>query len=636
MPDLPELGAFVALHTELLELERQTEIDTVRDALATLPDAELERRGLTLRRLVVADSETGAGGRLQVVLASSRGEPLPASRFGPGDTVCLRPNTDKYAEGASAVVVRVRSETLTVALDDEDADLADLLRVDRLASDVTSRRLLAALRSLGSERAPACALLREVAFGEREPEFARRPADAELEFFDPALDASQRAAVAHALRAEHVALIHGPPGTGKTTAVVELIRQAVARGERVLASAPSNVAVDNLTERLAAAGVRVVRIGHPARMLDSVTEHSLDAQVQAHSDRKVLRELQRTIDVQQRRLARATRADRVAARSELRRLRAELRAQEDATTLAIVAGAQVMLATTTGAASSLLAAKPFDLVVIDEAAQAIEAACWIPILRGRRVVLAGDHLQLPPTIVSEAAAARGLARTLFARLAEGARGAAITRMLTEQYRMHETIMRWSSEALYGGRLVAAEAVRGHRLCDLDGVAATPDTEAVFVLLDTAGCGFDEDETDDDRSKANPQEARLVARHVDNLLAAGVPAGAIGVITPYNAQVELLRRLLSGHAGLEVSTVDGFQGREKEAIVLSLVRSNSQGDVGFLADRRRLNVAITRARRHVAVLGDSATLANDAFLAGLIDYAQSSGEHRTAWEYGSDP
>jgi ATP-dependent RNA/DNA helicase IGHMBP2 len=196
-------------------------------------------------------------------------------------------------------------------------------------------------------------------------------------------------------------------------------------------------------------------------------------------------------------------------------------------------------------------------------------------------------------------------------------------------------MRWSSDALYGGRLEAAGQVRAHRLCDLAGVSTSPDTEAVFLLLDTAGCGLEETAADDDGSKANPGEVRIVAKHVESLLAAGVLPGQIAVITPYNAQVQLLRERLAAHAGLEISTVDGFQGREKEAVVLSLVRSNPEGEVGFLADRRRLNVAVTRARRHVALVGDSATLAHDAFLAGVLEHAARAGEHRSAWGYTED-
>lgn len=633
MADPAELDAFVALHLSLLEAERRAEIDSVQKLLATLPDAELERRGLTLRRLIVADLETGVGGRAHAILQSSRGEALTAHRFGPGDTLALRPNADKMAEPISGVVVRARSDTLTVALDDEDAELPDLLRVDRLTNDVTFRRMTAALRALQQDRSPPGLGVRQVAFGQKPPEFGSKPPDADLQFFATDLDASQRAAVAHALRAEHVALIHGPPGTGKTTAVVELIRQVVARGERVLACAPSNVAVDNMVERLAHAGVRVVRLGHPARLLPAVVEHALDAQVEASPDRKVARDLQREIDVQQKKLQRAQGRDqRRDLRAELKRLRGELRAYEAATTRAVLEAASVVLTTLTGAADPLLDGQRFELTVIDEAAQALEAACWIAIPRARRLVLAGDHLQLPPTIFSEDAARRGLARTLFARLAEGAHGGELTRMLTVQYRMHEAIMTWSSTAFYDGKLTAAPLVASHRLRDLQGVESHADTEVPVVLLDTAGCGLEETETSDDGSKANPGEAAIVEKHVGNLLAAGVAPAQIGVITPYNAQVQLLRERLARHAGLEISSVDGFQGREKEAIVLSLVRSNSDGQVGFLADARRLNVAVTRARRHVCVVGDSATLANDPVLANLIEHCQASGEYRSAWEY----
>ncbi|MFO1054453.1 MAG: IGHMBP2 family helicase [Planctomycetota bacterium] len=635
----PALEPFVEKHIRLLEQERQAEIDEAVQLARELPEDELERRGVMLRRLVVADLEPGFGGRLLAVLEPSRGGDLPAHRFQPGDVVALRAaRAESSAEAGgdtSGVVTAVRSGRVVVALDEEDVDLPSLLRLDRVAPDVTFRRMTAALRGLlGDTRGPSRAL-REFVFGdeERALRVALPTAPREPRWLDTSLDESQRAAVAFALAAEPVALIHGPPGTGKTTAVVELIRQAVARGDKVLACAPSNIAVDNLVERLAAAQVRVVRLGHPARILPSVRAHALDALVEAQTDPKLFRELRREMQVLRRRLEGAQdRRERRELRGEMRRLNAERRRIEDATVNGILDTAEVVAATLTGAADMLVASRDFDLVVIDEAAQAVEASCWIALQRGTRAVLAGDHLQLPPTIVSDAAARGGLAETLFHRLAESTRGKDRVRMLTVQYRMHETIMRWASEAMYSGRLTAAALVRAHRLCDLPEVTETRDTALPFLWIDTAGCGFDESVGIGDGSKSNEGEADIVCRHVAGLIEAGVGAERIGVITPYNAQVQILRERLRGHEGLEIDTVDGFQGREKEAIVLGLVRSNERGEIGFLADRRRLNVAVTRARRHVALIGDSATLANDAFLAGLLEYAAAHGEHRSAWEY----
>ncbi|HLQ39135.1 MAG TPA: IGHMBP2 family helicase [Planctomycetota bacterium] len=629
-----DLATFVARHVELLQQERDAELAEVRALLATRSEAELEARGVTLRRLAVADLEPGFGGGLHAVLQPSRGGPLPAHRFGPGDVVALMaPDQARAAAvGVQGVVARIAEDAITIALDDDEVDLPPLVRLDRLAPDVTFRRLVAALQDLQQQRRGDPARLREVCFELREPEFAPAPAAAPA-WFDPTLDATQRQAVLHALAAQQLALIHGPPGTGKTTAVVEVIRQAVAQRQRVLACAPSNVAVDNLAERLLRAGVRAVRLGHPARMLASVQEHSLAALVDAAGEQKIRRDLRRELHEQQRRLGKAkSRAERNQLRNGLRALRREQRDLDHAITAGILDGADVVLATTTGAADRLLAERTFELVVIDEAAQALEAACWIPLQRGRRAVLAGDHRQLPPTILSAAAATGGLARTLFERLAEGPRGEAITRMLTVQYRMHATIMAWSSSTLYGGRLEAAASVRAHRLADLPGVVATAATTEAMLFLDTAGCGHDESPGDEEGSKANAGEAALVVRHVRGLLEAGVAAADIGVITPYNAQVQLLRSQLAV-PGLEIGTVDGLQGREKEAVVISLVRSNEQGEVGFLADLRRLNVALTRARRHLCVVGDSATLSHDRDLAGFVAHCQAHATWRSAFELG---
>jgi ATP-dependent RNA/DNA helicase IGHMBP2 len=269
------------------------------------------------------------------------------------------------------------------------------------------------------------------------------------------------------------------------------------------------------------------------------------------------------------------------------------------------------------------------LVVIDEAAQATEPACWIPLLRSDRLVLGGDHCQLPPTIVSDEAARGGLAVSLMERLARLLGGDVVGR-LDVQYRMHEQIMRFSSAEFYEGALVADASVRTHRLVDLPQVEDHRLTTAPLTFLDTAGAGYDEQAGDDGVSRANRQEAELVVRQVNLFLSAGLAPHQLAVITPYAAQARLLRELLP-IADLEIDTVDGFQGREKEAVIVSLVRSNDRGEIGFLSDVRRMNVALTRARRKLLVIGDSSTIANHAFYARLIEHFERSEGYRTVWE-----
>jgi ATP-dependent RNA/DNA helicase IGHMBP2 len=623
--------AFVHEQLRLLDLERDAEIEAAERLLRLRTDAELVARGVTLLRLEVADLEPGFGGRLHATLRPSRGLGLPCHRFGQGDVVAVRANRED-APLCTGVFVRARSDQVTVALDDDDVDLPGLVRVDQIATDVTFRRLGAGLRDLLRERKGQQDRYLDVLFGEREPVFAAHPATDAVAWFDATLDGAQREAIALALRAEQLALIHGPPGTGKTTATVELIRQVVAKGERVLACAPSNVAVDNLAERLVLAGLRVIRLGHPARVQARVRDVSLAEQVMQAPEQKLLRDIRREIDQGLRLGQRAkNRADRANAREQVRGLRRELRQLEGAITRGLVDGAEVVLATTSGAADHLLAETAFGLVVVDEAAQALEAACWIPLQRASRAVLIGDHRQLPPTIQSAEAASAGLATTLFERLANLPSAATFTSMLTTQYRMHERILAWSAARFYQGRVTAAPAVANHLLTDLPDVVTTEWTSEALCFVDTAGCGHDETVGDDEGSKSNHGEAGLVVHVVTSLLDAGVPAQAIAVVTPYNAQVQLLRERLGGVEGLEIGTVDGLQGREKEAVVVSLVRSNESGEVGFLAELRRLNVALTRARRHLTILGDSATLAHDRDLRQLVDHLQQHACYRSAFE-----
>lgn len=622
--------AFASLHQRLLQQERAAEIAETERQMRAQSEAELEAQGVLLRRLEVADLEPGLGGALHAHLRPSRGGPLPSHRFAPGDVVALDDGSETNAR--TATVASVRSEHLVVAIEDDgEVDLPPLVRLRRIAPDVTFRRMHDALNWLRTGPGPEQKRLVEVAFGQREPAFAEaRPWPLPP---DPRLDESQRAAVQHALFAEQLALVHGPPGTGKTTAVVELVRQSCARGEHVLAAAPSNVAVDNLVERLVQAGLRVVRLGHPVRVLPAVVEHTLSVLVQASEEQKLLKDVRHELRDVQRKFWRAARSQRAELKQEQRRLRDEQRTLERAIVQGLLDTADVVCCTTTGAGDHVLQGRLFDLAVVDEAAQAFEAATWLALRKAKKGVLAGDHLQLPPTVTSEEAAKEGLARTMFERLALGEPGKALARMLTTQYRMHERVQAWSAQRFYGGRLVPHESVRSHRLCDLPDVVLTELTEQPLCFVDTAGCGHDESEGQEDGSKRNEGEARVVAAHVRSLLEAGVAPQQIAVITPYSAQVRLLRDRLSGIEGLEIGTVDGLQGREKEAVVLSLVRSNERGEVGFLAELRRLNVALTRARRHLCVVGDSATLAQHADLGSLVDHLQATGAYRSAWGLG---
>ncbi|TMD62887.1 MAG: AAA family ATPase, partial [Chloroflexi bacterium] len=303
---------------------------------------------------------------------------------------------------------------------------------------------------------------------------------------------------------------------------------------------------------------------------------------------------------------------------EARALFAEARQREDRAEADVLERASVVLATLTGVESNALRDRRFDLAVVDEATQSVEPAVYLALLKAGRAVLAGDHLQLPPTVLSEAAQKGGLAVSLFERLAQARPEAVVT--LAEQHRMNERIMRYPSDALYGGRLRAHPAVARHAI----------DAEPLEVI-DTAGRGFEEETPEGSESKLNEGEAGLVATELMRLLQAGVAPRDVAVIAPYDAQVQLLRQRLAAHPDVEVDTVDGFQGREKEAIVVSLTRSNEGGELGFLADIRRMNVALTRARKKLLVVGDGATVRRHPFYDGFFRYAESIGAWSSAWE-----
>jgi hypothetical protein len=598
----------------LLDRERAAEKERFAAFRERLSLAEREARGIALADVEAVEEGALAGRALVTYARPGLSRELGGAQIGVGSLVRVGLRREALLEHAPmGLVARRQRARVSVVFDEPPPDWATEGRVvlELQASSVTHDRLSGAVRRMAEARRWHPVLRLEP------PRFDDRARGPDLQ---ASLNPEQQAALELADRARDIALVHGPPGTGKTTVLVEVIRRAAARGETVLASAPSNLAVDNLVERLVAAGVDAVRIGHPARVLPAVVEHTLDQRVRAHESARIAADLvdqalRLRADARKRKQRRGPGrfSEARAQEREARQLLAEARKLEDRAEVDVLERAQVVLATLTGIESRALEGRKFDLAVVDEATQSVEPAVYLALLRAERAVLAGDHLQLPPTVISPDA--QELSLSLFERLVQP--GAMVS--LAEQHRMNEQIMRYPSDALYAGKLRAHPAVARHAI-----------DEAPLEVIDTAGRGFEEETPQDSDSKLNTGEAELAAAEVRKLLGALAPQ-QIAVISPYDAQVQKIRQLLADVPDLEIDTVDGFQGREKEAVVVSLVRSNDRGELGFVADIRRINVALTRARKKLIVIGDGATIARHPFYDGFLKYAQQIGAWRSAWE-----
>ncbi|QKY19824.1 IGHMBP2 family helicase [Halolamina sp. CBA1230] len=665
---------YVREYTELVEMEREAEMRRHEEEIRSLSGREREAKGRAVLDLDGRDQGEGLGG-YEVKFVRQRDDGMPETEIGVGDLVMVSKQDPLRDDNPTGTVTQVTGQSVTVSFDGEPAGFVfgSELRIDLYVNDVTYQRMQDALDALlAAEDGTSLAHLRDVFAGVADP---ADPSPAEVEgFFDDALNDSQREAVRRAVGTEDVHLIHGPPGTGKTTTAVEVIRQCVDRGESVLATAASNTAVDNVVERLADTDLDVVRVGHPARVTPTLREHTLDERVEATDAYQrsreareeafdALDELEERDDLTKpsgqwrrglsderiRELAEEGRssrgipaekieemADWLERREEVDELFDRADELEEEAVAEVLEAADVVCTTNATSGSDVLEGFEFDTLVLDEATQAIEPSCLIPITSADRVVMAGDHRQLPPTVQNEDAAREGLRETLFERLAEHHDD--LRSLLRTQYRMHETIQEFSAERFYDGALEAAESVRDHTL---RGLGVEPDDlpeptrpildpDEPLTFVDTANVDAAEHQREGSPSRENPREAELVADLAADALAAGVDPADLAVISPYDDQVgrtedELDERLGGRPDALEVDTVDGFQGREKELVLVSLVRSNPRDEIGFLDDERRFNVALTRARRKAVVVGDADTVtAGDAFDA-FVDYARERGD-----------
>lgn len=520
----------------------------------------------------------------------------------------------------SAVISYVQDNKMVVVLPGPQV-LPELVVTGELGvqlyfDDTSYKTMFAALREVAEAKGNRTARLREVLLG-KAPALRRETGPVRF----PWLNASQEKAVNQVLCAKEVAVVHGPPGTGKTTTLVEAVYETLHRENQVMVSAQSNTAVDWIAEKLVDRGIPVLRIGNPTRVNDKMLAFTYERRFEAHSDYPELWQIRKTIREMTGRLRKSGREDRERLHNQLTKLRVRATGLEIRIDTELFTEARVIACTLVGAASRVLERKRFSSLFIDEAAQAIEAACWIAISRADRVILAGDHCQLPPTIKCIEAARGGLGRTLLEKVV--LHKPETMSLLKIQYRMHEDIMRFPSRWFYHDELEAAPEVKYRGILDFDTPAS---------WIDTSELDLQEKAVAEGTGRLNTGEAELLVRELKNYMERiGIRRILeehidFGVISPYRAQVHYLRHLLKKEPFfrpcrrlITVHTVDGFQGQERDVIMISLVRANEKGQIGFLRDLRRMNVAITRARMKLLILGEAVTLTRHPFYRELYEY-----------------
>ena len=529
------------------------------------------------------------------------------------------------------------ADRMVVELPGEGA-LAQLQSLERAGvqlhfDDYSYRVMFDALRRTIEAKGNRLALLRDIFHTATPVSWASAPA---IPLSLPWLNRSQEQAVRDVLRAKDVLIVHGPPGTGKTTTLVEAVDQVLRREPQVMVCAQSNTAVDWMCQQLDQRGISVLRIGTPSRVTEQMLASTYEKRFESHPDYPTLWQVRRNIRqlYSQPRKQRADNFHQKVARLRERADELEMRIRH-----ALFDSSRVIACTLTGAANPILTGQHFYTLFIDEAAQALEAACWIALQKADRVILAGDHQQLPPTIKSREAMQGGLARTLMQQVAESKPDT--VRLLTVQYRMNEELMRFSSEWFYGGRLEAAPEVRQRSMVgDLDSPLVWIDTDGMPATSEQDGAGSHGTEPYEEHheqfvgssyGRINRMEAQLtLAALHDYVLRMGrhrlvEEQVDFGIISPYRAQVQYLRSLIRRddllrplRRQITVNTVDAFQGQERDVILVSLVRDNAEGQIGFLSDLRRMNVAITRARLKLIILGSQSTLCRHRFYKKLYD------------------
>lgn len=624
---------------DLLKTEKEEDQNAYLKLTESSTVAERRANGLTWYPIAIRGSEMSRGDYITVELERTSHQELSHQlRF--GTSAVLFSNHDPKNDRVEGVISHQSGNKLKITLRTDE--LPDWSRDGKLGVDVlfdnnSYDEMQNALKTASApfDKAEDGRLVK-ILTGELAPSFNPNT----LTYTIPKLNTMQQSAVDKILTAQELAIVHGPPGTGKTTTLVQGIKAMIKQDhQQILVVAPSNTAVDLLSEKLADEGLNVLRVGNPARVSERLMSLTLDSKMADHKSMKELRNLKKQANEYKnmahkykRTFGKAEQEQRKALFNEAYKIMKEVGNTEQYIMDDLVNKAQVITATLVGSNHYTIRGRKFHTVVIDEAGQALEPACWIPILKAKKVVFAGDHCQLSPTIKSTLAAKEGLSTTLLEKCVALHPEAVV--LLEEQYRMHEMIMGYSSKVFYQDKLKAHTSVAERLLL--------PD-EPPLAFVDTAGCGFDE--KSEGTSTANPEEAVFLLKHLTQLvqkLALSYTAEdfpSVAIIAPYKQQIYVLKDLLLNAPELQVyadkitvNTIDSFQGQERDIVYIGLTRSNAEGVIGFLSDIRRMNVAMTRARKKLVVIGDSATLSRSEFYSGFIGYAEERNAYQSAWEF----
>lgn len=605
---------------ELLKMEYEYEKEQFRQQTEVMGIGRKIKRGMCWYPLNVGRSYYNALNQL-VVEVERREDKDIEHVFEYGKPVCFF--TQDFCGKITylnfvATVSYVDEDRMVVALPNADALLAvqgkEVLGVQLYFDETSYRLMFEALKRVIAAKNNRLAELRDIFHGQRPASsFSFQP----VRF--PWLNRTQEEAVNKVLHAKDVAIVHGPPGTGKTTTMVEAVYETLHRENQVLVCAQSNMAVDWISEKLVDRGVSVLRIGNPSRVNDKMLSFTYERRFESHPDYPQLWSIRKAVRELYGRLRKAS--DRESVRTKINSLKDRATDLEIRINESLFSEARVIACTLAGSANRVLVGQKYGTVFIDEAAQALEPACWIAIGKADRVILAGDHCQLPPTVKCMEALRQGLGDTLMQVVVKNK--PEVVSLLKVQYRMNDAIMRFSSEWFYGGMLQSAPDVRYRSILDFD----TP-----IEWVNTEGMDCNEEFVGESYGRINKAEAELSVAQLKNYI---TKIGRerfleeridVGLISPYKAQVQYLRQLLKKDSFFKpyrplitVNTVDGFQGQERDVIIISLVRANEEGQIGFLNDLRRMNVAITRARMKLIILGDASTLTRHPFYRRLYEY-----------------